>query len=421
MEAAVNSTIVSAPPTEGGSRRSPVGRAPRSARALAGLVVLLVLLQRFGVPFGSFVVPVLLPVGLALGAVLLYRGSMRVDTRRAALFAAGGGSLGLAAYVASWGSPARLPALVMVLAVFAVWLLRATGRAADNGAGARFVTGSFVWVMLAAAVVAILQMLLQLSGRWSYSDPIEQWVPSQFLLPDYNTSIPISYGSGLYKSQAVVFLEPSVYSQFAATAVVAAVVLRRPAWQLVLLLAGLVTALSGTGLILLGFGLVLLAPSWRRLRPSYVVVMVVALLAVVLSPAGDILRGRAEEVNNPTSSLGLRFVMPYGQVADGLGEDPARWVHGAGPGAADRELESGRTSAGLFVVYPAPAKLLFEYGLVPALLFLTYIVTTMFRGAPSRVMATVLLLQLFFLGGYLVAPHAVLAVWCLSTAWGRRD
>ena len=109
-------------------------------------------------------------------------------------------------------------------------------------------------------------------------------------------------------------------------------------------------------------------------------------------------------------------------MAQGLTDDPSRWVVGAGPGASDRLLESDReSSTGLAVVYTAPAKLLFEYGLPATLLFLLFMFNALFRSAPSRTLALVLLFQLFFLGGYLGAPHAVFTAWCLTVAWGRGD
>lgn len=395
----------------------------RSSRTVNGVAILLVttiVLQRFAIPVGSLAVPLILPLGLGAAAAMMCAGWLRLSPTRMLHYSAAGAVLASASYFATWHSPVvRATSLLMVLSVFALWVLVAPG-AAKLGGG-RKLLDLYAWLMVAAATVAIVQMAAQLAGVWVYRDPIGELVPPQYLLPDYNTSIPVEYGSPIYKSQAFIFLEPSIFSQFVALGMIAAAWLRRPVWQLVVMGLGLVCALSGTGLMLLAAGILALLAYRTTPRLSYVVVGTIAVIAVALSPAGDILRDRTDEVNHSSSSLALRFVIPYQEVAKGLQEDPVRWVVGAGPGSSDRLLESARESAGLAVVYTAPAKLLFEYGLPAMLVFLAFLLSALFRGTIARPLAWTLLFQMLFLGGFLGAPHAIFTAWCLIVAWGQRE
>jgi len=393
----------------------------RGAHVPVGLLLLAtILLQRFAIPVGGLALPVVLPLSLLAIAALMVRGVLTLSRRHVVLFSAAASAMCAAAYLANWTTAISLPSLVMVALVFAPWTVRVRGGTQENLEGFTRVLTWFLRIMMVLAVVAGLQMLAQLAGVWTYQDVIGEWVPSRFLIPDYNTSIPLQYGSDVYKAQAFVFLEPSLLSQFSGLAVVAAMRLRRPVWQVALLAVGLVAAFSGTGLILLAAGVVVLAYA-LALRPAYVVIGLVLVVTVLFSPAGDVFERRAAEIHDPASSLALRFVLPYQEVGDGLADSPARWVRGAGPGGADRFLGSRSEGEGLAVVYPLPAKALFEYGLPAALVFLWFFALALLRGAPSRVMAVTLLVQLCLLGGYLIAPHALLVAWCLSVAWERRE
>ncbi|UAL30488.1 hypothetical protein K8W59_02885 [Nocardioides rotundus] len=413
------SVLLAETPAETPERSRRDGLFGDPVRALTLLMVAMLLLQRLSVPVGGFDLPVAMPVSLLVVGGLLLRRAVTVDAQRFLWFCLAVAAMGTAVTAANWSSTSSVPSLAMVIATFGPWVLRVAGDGERALQGAAVLVGRFITLMSLVAVVAGLQMAAQLAGVWEYKDLIQQWVPSAYLLGDYNTSIPLEYGSSIHKAQAFVFLEPSMLSQFCGLALVAALVTRRPVWQVLLLGVGLVSAFSGTGLILLATGVVALALS-LALSPRYLVLGVVGIVGVLASPAGDVFRQRTAELYDPTSSLALRFVLPYQEVAGGMAEAPIRWLRGAGPGGADALLESMSDSAGLAVVYPIPAKTLFEYGLIAGALFLWFVLLALLRGAPSRVLACGLLVQLWLLGGYLIAPHVVITAWCLSVAW-RRD
>jgi hypothetical protein len=395
----------------------------RGRLSLMGLMLSTILLQRLAIPAGDFTLPAILPLGLAVIGYLVVVGDLRPAGSRLALFLAAAGALAASAYLAArYSTQVRISALLVVLAVWAPWALRAAGDDAERLAGFRRMGVLYVRTMIVLALVGVAQIGLQLLGVWRYRDVVMDTVPPQFLVPDYNTSIPMAYESPIYKAQAFVFVEPSTFSQFVAVAIVVAILLRAPLWQVTVLALGLISALSGTGLLLLGVGVLLLmvrAPA--VIRPLYVVAAALALSAALATPAFDVYSARTAELESETSSLALRFVLPYDEVADGLDRDTRRWVTGAGPGASDRVLESAQVRAGLAVVYTIPAKALFEYGLPAALVFLAFVLVSLFRCAPVVALPGTMLVWLLFMGGYLAIPHTVWAVWLLSPVWSRRE
>jgi hypothetical protein len=392
-------------------------------KVLVLLLLSTIFLQRFAIPLGTFGVPLILPLGLAVAGFLVVRGDVVPTGPRLVGFLAAAGALAATGYAASrYSTEVHLTSLVVVLSIWSLWILRARGSAAQNVAAFRRAGRVFVGVMTGLAFVGAVQLGSQFVGLWRYRDIIGEAVPGGFILPGYNTSIPIAWDSPINKAQAFFFLEPSTYSQFTAVAIIVAILLGARLWQLAVLGVGLLSALSGTGLMLLAVGLVLVlfrAP--RTIRPAYLVAGVIALAAALATPASGILFDRADELDSQTSSLALRFVLPYEEVAGGMAQDPRRWVSGSGPGASDRLLESGRERAGLFVVYTLPAKLLFEYGLLASLVFLAYLGLGLFRGPPTVVLPGATLFWLFFLGGYLASPHVVWAAWLLVPVWSRHE
>jgi hypothetical protein len=126
-----------------------------------------------------------------------------------------------------------------------------------------------------------------------------------------------------------------------------------------------------------------------------------------------------DEAGSSGSSLSLRFVEPYAQVAAGLADEPARYLVGAGPGSAERLLENDRQGAGQAVVYTIVPKVYFEYGLLAGSAFLAFLGLALFRRPPSPVVPGSLVIMLGLLSGSLLQPHTLLVAWLLTVVWGR--
>lgn len=419
--------FLAAPSVDGADARlesAPSSRASSATvRGVAALLFATIFLQRLSVPVGALALPLVLPVGILIVSYLVVRGGLRPTGPRLWMGVAALAAMAGSSYLAArYSSEVRLASLGVVVAVWAVWVLRAPGGGRASRDGFRRVGQAFVAAMTMLALVGVVQLGSQYVGLWGYTDLLSDVVPSQFLLPGYNTSIPITWDSPIYKSQAFVFVEPSAFSQFTALAIVVGVLLGVRLWQVAILGLGLMSALSGTGLMLLAVGLLLvLLRAPRLIKGVYIVAGAVALAVALVTPASDVLFSRLSEFDSQTSSLSLRFNLPYKEVASGMAEQPQRWVSGAGPGAADRYLESGRERAGLYVVYTLPSKALFEYGLIAAAVLISFMCVALFRAPPSVVLPGTLFFWLFFLGGYLAAPYVAWAAWALSPAWSPRE
>ncbi len=398
-----------------GARRRPGRRfSAADRRALSVLVVLLVLTHRLGVPVGGTTVSLAIPVVYGVLVVLLLRGRLRFNRVRAELFTVGITGCVLVTAVAMWrGGDPSIPSLMLVLALYAPWVL---GFAVDRGSEVvQHAARTYVRVMVVLAAVGVVQFVSQLVGLWEYEDLVKEFVPPELLVQGFNNSIPLVYGSSVYKSNAFVLLEPSFLSQYCALAVIAGLMVRVPAWQSLVLVAGLASAVSGTGIILLVVGLVImLVRAPRRIGPGVVMSLATGLLLVLLSPVAPLLLDRTGEVSQPSSSGYGRFVAPYVETARGLDGDTWRYVIGAGPGTVERLLPSRADGIGNDVLYSVVPKLLFEYGLFVGGLFALFLVFGMLNGAPWRVVPGTLLVMTFVLSGGLLQPQTAYLAWVFT-------
>lgn len=389
-------------------------------RIAATLLVLLVLTQRLGVPVTDTSIAVGLPLTYVFVGVLVARRSLTMSRVRSELLLLGLASVMAAtAAVSLLGGTIYMTSLFLMIVVYLPWLFRVPGR---SGKEAVLRLGrTFVRLMLVLAAVGVAQFVAQLAGLWEYEDYLGNLIPLDFLVPSYNTHIPLVYGSDIFKSNAFVLLEPSLLSQFCALAVVIGLMLRVPAWQVLLLATGLASAVSGTGILLLVFGVgVLLVRARHHLRTPYVVASVIALVLLLLSPAATALLDRTDEVSQPGSSGYARFVAPYLEVQKGLPEEPLRYLIGEGPGTVERVLASRRDGIGNDVLYSAIPKLVFEYGLIAGGLFVLFLLFSMLDRVPWPVVPSALVVMTFFLGGGLLQPQTTTLAWLL-TSMGAAD
>lgn len=401
------------------SRNRPAARSPVPpvARILGGLLFLVVVGQRFALPVGSLQIPATLILALFAVVILVASGLVVHDQTRVIIFALALAACALASWLSVWvGGSLHLTSLIMLAACYVPWLFRAPDRV-GRVQGASWLADLFIKIMVVAAMVAIVQMGLQITGVWTFADPFAT-IPDKWLLADFNTLNPLSYGSPIIKSQSFVFLEPSFLSQFLALGCILAMLRRAQIWLILILVVAIFCTYSGTGILLLAVGLfVIMIRTPRALRPSLVVLGCIAACALMLSPFAEPLLSRTAEVSNSESSWSLRFVAPYQQVAGGLAHEPIRYLTGAGPGAADRLLESASDGDGLAVVYTIAPKLIFEYGLIASSLFLLFLGLVLFRRPPWPVLPTALLVMIGLLSGSLLQPHTLVIVWLLSAAW----
>jgi hypothetical protein len=373
--------------------------------ALYGMTIGVVLLQRLAVPLGGAPISVTLLVVLIGFVFLLLSGSLVEDRVRMGLYLVAI-SVCLVSAMASfvWREGPSFTSVLLLVVLYAPFTYVLRPALADLFPR---VIEFFCKLMMLGAVVAIAQWLAQLGG-WQFTDYPERFLPEQFLVPDYNTSYPLRYGSDLWKSNGLFFLEPSFCSQFLALAIIAQLVQGGKRWRIPLYAFGLLTTVSGTGLVLLGFGLAVLA--WRRGAIWSLGILgttVIAMIAVAVTPMGKIFVERAAEARDPDSSVSLRFNDPYIRAFHNLGEKPSAPLIGYGPGFVEQEAEAHLQRTQLQLAFPVIPKLAAEYGIAAAILFTAFLVTAFGARTPSATLAACLLFMHFTLSGSLLQPQTV--------------
>ena len=385
-------------------------------RVFQFMLIAVVVGQRISIPFGSF--PIGLPLVAAFVGILFarLRGGVRYNRVRSELYIAAGSALVLATWFTSFrGDDVSVNSLLLLLVIYLPWVFCVSTQFADLMLP---LMRTFVRLMLVLGLVGAFQMVAQVVLHWTYTDYLAKWVNADFLTVGFNTYNQISYTNPVAKANDFVFLEPSFLCQFCALALIISLLIRAPAWQPLILGLGMAATLSGTGILLLVVGVTLLflrVPN--RIRPSYLIAGMVALAVIFSTPAANILLDRRNETSQQGSSGYIRFVQPYTEVSKGLGAEVSRYVIGSGPGSSDRLLASTRTG-GPAVTYTIAPKLAFEYGLIAAVLFISFLLVSILRGPPIPVLPTSVAFMIFFLSGSLLQPHTIVLAWILSSLWG---
>jgi len=370
-------------------------------------------LQRFGLPLGPMPVPLVLPITAGVFAVLLVQNRLRVS------------KLGLGAYLAmaSWficvsalanamPSPSSAPSMSSLwyfLAAYVFLVFR--WHPAPGMHRTLWIFRGFVTVL---AWCGILQFAAQFAGLRLFE--FRGLVPDAFLIESgYNLVIALKMGSGVYKSNGMFLLEPSIFSQFSAVALVIEFLYFGSRLRMALFTLALVVAFSGTGLLVLGFALtmaVLLERGASGRVFSVVAVAAATVLLFSLLPGSNYLglvANRATEVGAQGSSGSLRFITPYQAVFD-IAADP-RLLIGFGPGTS----EHFSTVPYRYAVN-AITKVLIEYGIPGLAAYGCLMLSTLYR-AKLRVLSAVGAFWFVFGGGYHLAP-AILFSLAVLFAWG---
>jgi hypothetical protein len=387
-------------------------------RRVLGVITVLLLsitvLQRFGISLGGAQLSVSVLVAVAGLGYLLYHGDVVENRAATRLFVVAMAVCFLSAAVVlfqtGYGGITSLLYLPLIWVVFAFRL-----HASRQHLYAR-VLARFESIMLVFAGLGIVQTLSQAAGLWNYVDYVLSTVPAAFLFTGYNTSYPIEYGSPIIKANAFVFLEPSIYAQFLAMAILAVLVRRAAWWRVGVLGVALVCTISGTGLVFAAVGvLLLMLRRGGRWTARIVVVVLVAIPIALATPFGAIIAERAGETSNTNSSGSLRFVQPYQRILDAWGDNPVSVLVGQGAGYADDLAGQIFSTTGLPINFSGLAKLVIEYGLPAAVLFGAFVALALVWRSPSPTMALAGVFANAFLTGALLQPQVLYLLVPLSS------
>lgn len=253
----------------------------------------------------------------------------------------------------------------------------------------------FLTFILVTSFIGIIQFVFQLIGG-SFIDPFA-YLSSSYTQQGYLSTYQISYDSNIMKSNGIFYLEPSLFSQFLAIGIVIEISLFKRWWRIIIYLLALMVTFSGTGILLL---IAATIPILFKLKLKNMLLFLILGLIIfglfASSEFGQYTLSRTQEYKSPNSSFSTRFINPYKVSID---SDPKDLLFGHGPGQADR------TEFVYPVNFSVLPKLLYEYGLIPSILFVIFLVHIfLYKG---NVISYSLLIMYLFLSGGLLQPQTV--------------
>jgi hypothetical protein len=340
----------------------------RGRRVVVVLLAVTLLTQRLAIPLGGDQLPLSLPLILGVLVVGVRSGALSIDVAGLRLYVLAMGAIVVSTLaVLSLG---RTPSLLSLLFLFAVYTVAVVRSTVPPGSLTDGVQRAYLRIMTVAAAVSVGQILIQYLGV-PYEDYLLRLVPEPFVQQGYATGDPLVYGSGLHRTNAVLFLEPSFLGYFLGIAVVMALSRRASPWLICLLVAGAVPPLAGNAIVVVLAGVVVLAAGPLRRGLRALAPTVALLLAVALAtPLGDLYLERSTEISGEDTSASLRLVDPYVILLPAWWSSPSSVLVGQGAGAATTVIDTTTEQA---VITPVVPKLLVEYGILgalPVLLFL---------------------------------------------------
>ena len=392
------------------------GSLPDSTLLFTGLLMMSALVtQRFAVTIGASYLSIEGPIGFLLAGYGLVKGHLALHPVRLALFAALtscvllGGVLRAAVPQPFGTTPSALSALQFL--VFTSFGVLAFARPCDERRFFRVVNVCFMFV----GVCGIAQFLLQFAGIRLFS--FDDFIPQSYLFQGWNTAIPIGT-SGYFKSNGLFLVEPSVFSQDMALAIVVEILLFRRALYMVVFCTSLMMSTSGTGwVLLLSFVLTAsfsLGARGVKLSLATIATGVLALVgfASLFPAAFDVFISRTDEVYTIGSSGHDRFVTPWWFTGWVLTRTPMAAIYGLGPGVTEHMAMSPPY---LFNTNP-PVKVGLEYGFPTFLVYLMYILASRRTMTQKALVAPTLVLLLVDGGNSHFPPALFLVLLLISIA-----
>ena len=287
--------------------------------------------------------------------------------------------------------------LALLLALHVPYIFKLEGLSDEHRAEqlSRFVTLTFI-----ICVMGIVQYFAQFVIGARYAYPIEHFVPHSFITHGYNYLNVLRYGSTTYKSNGLVLLEPSFYSQTLAIGFGLEAAGRRRLWRLAIYVVGFGVSFSGTGLIMMAFVLPTLMIAYRRY--SLLLLLVIAGFTAVLfgeSLGLGLFLERSREFESTDSSGYQRYIGPAMLFGQYLWGDPQRWLFGMGAGMMMRATPKPIFNA----AETGWAKLILEFGLIGSIAYFSFLYVCIFRSTQPTVLR-VSLAVMTLLSGILDSP-----------------
>jgi hypothetical protein len=360
-------------------------------------------LAKFSLPGLTSIGGMLIPVVIVVLALGLATGRLWPVPKRFAIFLLMLSVLSLVQVLR--GDRFSIPSLILMAVYCFAYVPAAYDGVVTNKDAERF----FRNLTFTIAVAGIVQFGLQFVAGVGVAFPIEHFVPESFRTQGYNDMNVLSYGSNIYKANGFVMLEPSVFCQLSALGLTAELIHKSRGWRLAAYAGAIVVSYSGTGLLILAVTLPMLLVLHRRWDLLVRGLVLVALLAVLVEPLHlDVTLRRMTEFNSSGSSAFLRFVGWMTLFADKLWTDPARALLGYGSGSFF-DMSIGYRAGEM-----AHAKIIFEFGVLGALLYFTFICYCVMNAQTPLVLRIGLLVAYFMNAAY---SPSVTGIACSLLLW----
>ena len=255
---------------------------------------------------------------------------------------------------------------------------------------------------LAACAFGALQSLVSAAGG-GFMDPVSQ-LPKALLVPGFNTTYAVQYGSSWMKANGGVFLEPSLLSLFGGLALVLLVEgsLQLPRWcprPLAILVAGAGVA-SSVAVSALVLAPALLIALFTLARRSWVMILETLVLIAILGllPQAQPFLDRALAGEGTSNSA--RLINPYSILLPrAMGESP---IVGLGAGASRIAVESLELGGGsqrdwqADVTTPTIVKTGYEFGLIGWVLLAAALIT-LWRRSPQSIASKAAIFSMYLI------------------------
>ena len=264
------------------------------------------------------------------------------------------------------------------------------------------------------ALLGVLQFVSQFVFGSEVAFVLDKSLPEAVTMKGFNSLIPLYWSSPVLKSNGVVFLEPSVFCQFLAIAVVAELLVGPRALRLLALTAGLVSSYSGTGLTMLA----LFLPFHFLRHGHFRLFCFAAILSFVLIFFGeaisiDAFTRRLSEFSNVQSSGWARFLSMFSVLQKIVFANDLTFFVGRGPGTVQEQFQQ----FSFYAFDPTWGKMIYEYGLIGSIIYFTFFYFVFCKG-PKGLRFAVGYTYLF-LGGYLLNPSVLMQVAALVVWFGK--
>lgn len=379
--------------------------------ALRGWVLLLPLiaatfLSKFAVPpLGARGIGITL--GVILGAWLLgcMTNLFRIAPLRLALFSVIAGLMGAQLLLMGDAFSKSSLLLFVTLHIPFLFYLRAAPQDIERAANAFAVFAAIF------ALGAMAQFFLQFAIPVKLLFPIETFLPEDFRIHLYNNQAAMGYGSHVYRANGVFMMEPSFLSQFLAIAIVLELSRRNRWWMQAIYGVGLLVSYSGTGIMILALCVPLLVIAKRRWDFLVLLLFLVALVAAFGEQLFlDKLLSRINEFHSTGSSGFARFVGGFYMFDQFMWGHPLRTLFGYGAGS----FKDYMTVAHYPVAEMPLFKMVFEFGVVGAALYFSFLFYCLFASPAPKLVALAVAMTFFLNGLYVPFSHGIalsLLIW----------